>query len=1017
MPSAVRTAFDEDATAERVADHGRWMPVLVPAAERWLDALIVLDRYQEGAALWEPPARELRGLLRQSGAFRDVRLLRLSARPDGSPGLAPHARTPAAQLRPAASAVDPAGRTLTLVLTDGVAPQWRTAGLLGALRAWAGSGPAAVVQMLPEHAWERTALAPRPGRFRSTGPDAPNPRLLYTGYGLRPAPLGPGGIAVPVLAPTPEWLGPWARAVAGRGAFDAAAVLLPRAVPDAVAGPPRHPVGFEDFRARAQPDVFRLAGYLAAAPLNLAVMRTVQSAMLPHSPPSDLAEIVFSGLLHRVPGPSGAAEDDVLGRAYEFAPGVRERLLGTIRRDEADEVVAAVSAYLERHAPAVGARFTAALADPAGPILLPPGARHWAEVRSLVRRRQGLPEPAVREEPAVPDMPEETRAAPPGAAPRPRLRPSGPIDLADHAYHRLVGMAETVRGFGAAGHSRLRGFSRLIAPCAGGSTNLADLLADRVPEWWALGNEPSAQFLNDALPGALTEYLARYGDDAGRAERLLHALAYAEQGDFFTVTELAVAYRAVSGERLTEDDVDWLATREDGLVVRRPEPPDGPGSFRLPHPVLADVLRARDRQPVVHAAIADSLADVTSGVEPGRRWPAGAGYARSHLAAHAAAAGILDSFLRDPGFIAWADPAGLRTAARTQRSLLGDELGETLGATDLGRFDAEDSRARLDVLAVTALQLRHGTLAALCTRGADWRPEWSAPRAGAVSLGSAFLAGEHRLLVGGAGSLTVVAPGTGSPRDMLPVRPGSPTTSMSCIDVGGRPHAVAASDDGTVTVLRLDDGLVRDRWSAGTGRRVTVACTEIGGAPYALLGSADSSLHLWDLTDGEPTRRPLPYARADVFACTTFDGDPHAVVCEGDSVRFWNLAEQGPALRYAHDAEITALTCLDGWGSWDAVLGLANGGVDVTPLSGRRHRSLHSNASGAIRTTAAGRVDDRVYVAAGDSTGLTQVWEVTGLSRPLLSLQLPRPVTALHMDGLRLIMAMDGALIAVELRV
>ncbi|MFI8520844.1 SAV_2336 N-terminal domain-related protein [Streptomyces sp. NPDC085481] len=407
IPSTVRTVLDEDATAGRIADHRHWLPVLVPTAARWLDVSLVIDAYETGAVFWEHVGHDLRALLFRLGAFRDVRLHHLLARGDGTAGLGTGPTTPVRLLRSPASATDPNGRTLTLVLTDGVAPAWRTSALLDPLRTWARCGPTAILQTLPERVWDQTALAPEPGRFRTTESGSPNARLVYDGYRLTatpppppdgyhpargPQPPGrpePPPVPVPVLGLTPEWLAPWARAIAAPGCFDSAAVLVPGGGHRAVRAPetPEPRAGFEEFRARAHPDVFRLAACLAAAPLNLAVMRTVQSALLPASPPSDLAEIVYSGLLHRVG--RGARTDGPLDRAYDFAPGVRERLLATLRRDEADEVLSAVSAYVDRHAPGFGARFTAAVAAPDGPLTLPVGARHWAEVYRLVSRRQG----------------------------------------------------------------------------------------------------------------------------------------------------------------------------------------------------------------------------------------------------------------------------------------------------------------------------------------------------------------------------------------------------------------------------------------------------------------------------------------------------------------------------------------------------------------------------------------------------------------------------------------------------
>ncbi|WP_326816205.1 SAV_2336 family protein [Streptomyces sp. NBC_01762] len=416
VPSTAHTVLDEDATADRIADEARWMPVFVPAQERWLDLALIIDANGDGAALWEPLGRELLSVLQELGAFRDIRTYWLHRRPDGAPGLATGVHQ---SLRSPATASDPTGRTLTLVLTDGVDPAWGAGALRCALRQWARSGPAAILQTLPEHLWGQTALAPEPGRFHSTNTGGSNAQLGYTPYTLGSRAPEAGEIPVPVLGVHPEWLAPWAHAAASSGAFDGAAVRL-RAADVEEGGaishgmpPSGRAIGFEEFLAQAQPRVFRLAAFLSAAPLNLAVMRLVQSAMLPESPSSDLAEIAFSGLLRKLPGGSGG---DALQQAYEFAPGVRERLLSTLRRDEADQVIDAVSTYVERGAKTTTARFTAAVADPEGPLLLPVGARHWAEVQDMVRRRQRR-KTAVPREAAVAELLDRTAQVP---APAPR---------------------------------------------------------------------------------------------------------------------------------------------------------------------------------------------------------------------------------------------------------------------------------------------------------------------------------------------------------------------------------------------------------------------------------------------------------------------------------------------------------------------------------------------------------------------------------------------------------------------
>ena len=59
------------------------------------------------------------GVRQELGAFRSIRTYRLRRRPDGTSG---PAASPRQAPRSAATASDPTGRTVTMLLTDGVGP-------------------------------------------------------------------------------------------------------------------------------------------------------------------------------------------------------------------------------------------------------------------------------------------------------------------------------------------------------------------------------------------------------------------------------------------------------------------------------------------------------------------------------------------------------------------------------------------------------------------------------------------------------------------------------------------------------------------------------------------------------------------------------------------------------------------------------------------------------------------------------------------------------------------------------
>ncbi|MGW5771609.1 SAV_2336 N-terminal domain-related protein [Streptomyces longwoodensis] len=330
VPEPRTRVLDERATADRIARLGAhpdvWLPVLRPAHDRWLRLNLVHDTGPT-MPLWRPLVRELHAVLAQSGVFRTVTL-----HPVGPDGRARHVPVPAD------------GRTVTLVLSDCMGPQWRP-GAAGArwyatLRHWAAHGPLAVVQPLPEHLWATTALPAAPGLLSARSAAAPTATLTFTPYdpdadadpddGHASAARPPGSLALPVLEPGARWLANWASLLADPGGarLPGAAARLAPAPPEpaAPAGGPG-PSSPQDlvlrFRATASPEAFRLAGHLALAVPSVPVMRLVQRTVERDPRPQHLAEVVLSGMLTATPGSPGH---------YAFRPGVREVLLRTLPR-------------------------------------------------------------------------------------------------------------------------------------------------------------------------------------------------------------------------------------------------------------------------------------------------------------------------------------------------------------------------------------------------------------------------------------------------------------------------------------------------------------------------------------------------------------------------------------------------------------------------------------------------------------------------------------------------------------
>ncbi|MFI6348863.1 SAV_2336 N-terminal domain-related protein [Streptomyces sp. NPDC050560] len=383
VASPVGRELDEEATATRIANlqapPGWWLPVLRPARERWLRLRLVVDTGPT-MPVWRPLARELHTALAQSGVFRTVEPLR--ALPDGT------VRGPLGT-----TAAD--GRTVTLLVSDCMGPQWwhgeAADRWYATLRRWAALMPLAVVQPLPERLWAGTALPAVPGLLTARAPAAPTATLGFAPYDER-APE-PGSVPLPVLEAAPGWLRNWAALVADPGGarLPAAVAALPRAgspVPvdaadraDLTRLPPRELVGA--FRASASPEAFRLAGHLALGEPRLPVMRLVQAAVEARPRPQHLAEVVLSGMLTAVPGPPGT---------YAFRPGVRELLLRSLPRTGRERTTALldrVGALIDARAGVAPGEFRA-LAPSEGGGRTAPGGEPFARVsRQSVRELGG----------------------------------------------------------------------------------------------------------------------------------------------------------------------------------------------------------------------------------------------------------------------------------------------------------------------------------------------------------------------------------------------------------------------------------------------------------------------------------------------------------------------------------------------------------------------------------------------------------------------------------------------------
>ncbi|NDZ83857.1 hypothetical protein G3I19_36200, partial [Streptomyces sp. SID10853] len=382
-----RTEIDEERTAAALAETRLADVVQRPVRERWLNLVLLVD---DGLSmlLWHRLGTELRALLERLGAFAAIRVLGLDTRSAHRPRL--HARpfhTDSPEL-PLSAVNDPSGRTLLLVVSDGMGAAWRSGTVHELLARRSARGPVAVLHTLPPDMWEASGISAE--RWRAT-----TRRIggANTSWEIADPVLPPGladfdGVPVPVLEPTAGSLGDWARLLASPGTT-VELPLLNRPSRYGAVAPSRDLSSVQHFRDAATPEAYRLAAHLAAvSPLSVPVMRLVQTAVPWQAGTSDLAEVFLGGLVRPhpapVPGPLPAKH-----RVFDFSDETKAVLLDAVPQAELLHTSRSIGRRLGELA-GNSPDFPAWLAHPDGPAQLPGSHQPFTSVERRLLSRFGF---------------------------------------------------------------------------------------------------------------------------------------------------------------------------------------------------------------------------------------------------------------------------------------------------------------------------------------------------------------------------------------------------------------------------------------------------------------------------------------------------------------------------------------------------------------------------------------------------------------------------------------------------
>ncbi|HEY4017478.1 MAG TPA: FxSxx-COOH system tetratricopeptide repeat protein, partial [Pseudonocardiaceae bacterium] len=363
--------LDEEATAVRAAETGRWWPVTRSRKERWLDLTLVLDN-GPSMALWRPRVSAFVNLLEQLGAFRTIQIRLLETTKDsGEASVVLRGGTPGAPARDPDEILDPSGRRAVLLLTDGVGDAWQKDVLHPILARWGRAMPVSIVHLLPQWLWGRCGLRLHKARLRARTTLAPNSRwaLDLADAWLEPTSTVPAeAVPVPVLELRPRGLAWWARLITGEqvGATEGTVMLTgdPVVTEELNSSPvvlsPAEKV--HRFRSMASPPALRLAQLLAAVPVHLDMARVICRRFVPEVGLEALVELLVSGILYAPGLREGESTWDKSG-VFVFPEAIRELLLSGARRSETARVVQVAATHFGGRIPVLG-HLRDAIADP-----------------------------------------------------------------------------------------------------------------------------------------------------------------------------------------------------------------------------------------------------------------------------------------------------------------------------------------------------------------------------------------------------------------------------------------------------------------------------------------------------------------------------------------------------------------------------------------------------------------------------------------------------------------------------
>lgn len=333
VPSPAGYCLDLGETIRQAAEEDVWFPVLSKQSERWLSLALVVER-SISMSVFHESVRELRRTFRYSGAFRELRVWWLDAEGENARVYARHRDAVRGTGARRLGEVPGSGRrTLVLVLSDCVSDGWYNGKILSVLALWSRNTPVALLQVLPERIWPRTALgmASRVRLYASVELQT-NSRLRWTAELPDSWDIAEGGgFLLPSASLDPAALHSLSQLVAGGGSGWIPGFNFLSEQNEQVAAPHDLAALGADERVRrfiavSSALAVKLATFLAVSPIiSMGVLRLLRRELLPEAGSVQEAEVLLGGLLRvrRADQTEATGSEEI---QIDFPQGVRSLL-------------------------------------------------------------------------------------------------------------------------------------------------------------------------------------------------------------------------------------------------------------------------------------------------------------------------------------------------------------------------------------------------------------------------------------------------------------------------------------------------------------------------------------------------------------------------------------------------------------------------------------------------------------------------------------------------------------------